>query len=212
MLDNSKLTNPAKKFIRFKGGRFTYWDKTASIEVELDHKKMRFIPITALSTISGFDQKNGCGIYSNEVKSLKSPLTVKSFKGGEIASGLYHDIKDKVRSCGGKYTLSVYALMDGELVNFQLAGAGRGNWFDDDMYSASAIEIAELVDDKMGATKFKKPVFKKAEASEAELKDAYDLRDRHLNPYLDQYLKKDAEEEKATAEDFEFDKDDDLPF
>ena len=50
--------------------------------------------ITQLSTVAGFSKKDNCGVYANEVKNLsKDPLSVKTRK-GEIATGLYSEIKE----------------------------------------------------------------------------------------------------------------------
>jgi hypothetical protein len=91
---------------------------------------IHIIVLDQLSTITGFDDATESGIYSNEVHNLATEkLTVKAHKGGELAEGLYQDIKGV-----GKFTKSVYAcLIKGgelELVNFKFSGSSLSPWID----------------------------------------------------------------------------------
>ena len=75
----TKTPNPATKFLEFKNGKFSYYDKTSEANVEVP-LPLRFIVLDELATIKGWDSKTNSGIYSNEVHSTKAtPLKVKSF-------------------------------------------------------------------------------------------------------------------------------------
>ena len=50
-----------------------------------------------MHTVRGWSNSSESGIYSNEVQYIgQEELNVRSFKGGEIACGLWKDIKNKV--------------------------------------------------------------------------------------------------------------------
>jgi hypothetical protein len=136
-----RLENPCKKFIDFHGktGKFTYFDKTKgekgeNVELTIDPKGMYFIVLDELSSITGFNEKNQCGIYSNEVHYLNEEiLTVKTFKGNIKYVGKYADIKNDIKAIGGKFCKSVYAMLLGvtpELVCFNFYGASFASWMD----------------------------------------------------------------------------------
>jgi hypothetical protein len=135
-----KLENPCKKFIDFHGktGKFTYFDKSKgekgeNVELVID-KGLYFIVLDELSSITGFNEKNQCGIYSNEVHYLNEEiLTVKTFKGNIKYVGKYADIKNDIKAIGGKFCKSVYAMLLGvtpELVCFNFYGASFASWMD----------------------------------------------------------------------------------
>lgn len=131
------LDNPAKRFYEFKSDdkQFVYYDKEQQKKVPMELPAY-VVVLDELSSISGFNEKFNCGIYSNEVKNVKSDiLYVKSFKGDFAKEGLYHDIKGDVNSAGGKYTKSLYALLilrneDNVIVNIKLNGAALNAWID----------------------------------------------------------------------------------
>ncbi len=121
--------NPATKFLEWKSNDkcFSYYDKELkeNISVELP---LKFLFIEHYHTVKGWHDKSESGIYSNEVYSIGNTLLeVKAFKGGEIASGFYKDIKDKVKNAGGNYARSIYVMLeDGSMANIQLKGSAVG--------------------------------------------------------------------------------------
>lgn len=207
-ISQPRLQNPCKKFIEFKGdtGVFRYWDKAAKKNVELP-VPIKFIVLDELSTIKGFNEAMGCGIYSNEVHSTqRQPLTVRMFKGSESITGLYADIKPRIMSIGGKYCKSVYAAMINgdklELVNFQLMGAASRAWMEKTVDTSTQIVCFESsTDDKKGAVKFKVPVFTGLALSKEQLAEAV-VMDKALQAFLSakRANDKDHEEEGVQAD------------
>lgn len=122
-------SNPAQRFLEWKSNEktFSYYDKEKKENITVD-LPFKFLFLEHYHTVKGWNDKSESAIYSNEVFSIgMSPLTVKSFKGGEIATGLYKDIKDRVKSAGGHYTRSIYGMLeDGSIINLQLKGSAVG--------------------------------------------------------------------------------------
>jgi len=168
---NPKPQNPATKFIEFKGdlGVFRYYVKPEkegeegqNIEVPYP---VKFIVIDELSTITGFNDANKCGIYSNEIHNIKETLSVRTFKGKEGVIGVYNEIKGDIKAMGGKYTKSVYALMitDGkpELVNFKVKGSFLNAWIEAGIDTDKQGILIEACDrKKKGTNAYFEPIVK----------------------------------------------------
>ena len=124
-------SNPATKFIDWKSDDkcFSFYNKETRTNEQIP-LPFKFLVLDELHTIKGWNEATSSAIYSNEVKYIsKEPMTVKPFKGNEIAKGLYKDIKDKVVSAGGHYTKSIYIMLeDGLLANIQLKGSAVQKW------------------------------------------------------------------------------------
>ena len=204
---NPKIENPCTKFIDFKGdkGRFFYYDKVKEEQVDIP-LPIYFTVLDELSTITGYNEKNDCGIYSNEVHSTGTEvLRVKTFKGGESVIGLYKDIKDSIKVMGGKYTKSVYALLihtdkTTELVNFKFRGASFSAWLEKKINGLnSVIGIIDLVEEKKGITTYKVPVFQAFKLSD-DLDQRAMIADEILQDYLKEYKTQLPEKEIAKAE------------
>lgn len=194
---SNQAERPVTKYIDWSGdvGGFKYYDKENKKNVFLP-KKFQFIPIEERSTVKGFYERTNSGIYANEVYSLKDqPLSVKSFKGGEIATGLWRDIADTVNSAGGKFCNSVYGLLlskDGnELVNFQFYGSAIGSWIDSGIKSKDQVIVTVSTNptkQKKGKTEYYVPTFEKKpvgdnEQLREECVEAY----AKVSEYLSQY-------------------------
>ena len=163
----TQTTNPVTKFLNWKSNdqAFSYYDKQKgeNVKVELP---IKFLFLEHYHTVKGWNDASESGIYSNEVYAIsKEPLTVRAFKGGEIANGLYKDNKEKIKNAGGVYHRSVYAMLpDGELVNFQLKGIGVKAYSDfynenNHLLDNQFIEVNEVVEGKKGSIKFSSPFF-----------------------------------------------------
>jgi hypothetical protein len=213
-------SNPATKFLSWKSNDkcFSYYDKekTANVKVELPFK---FLVLDELHTISGWNDASSSGIYSNEVKFIsKEPMTVKPFKGNEIAKGIYKDIKDKIVAAGGHYVKSIYIMLeDGSLANIQLKGAAVQKWGEFTAKTRSRLTdewiiVKDTLEGKKGAVKFYTPNFTfESSLSEADATQADECFNT-LESYLKAYLVK-AEPESITVVDPEIvDPDDDLEF
>ena len=213
-------SNPATKFLSWKSNDkcFSYYDKekTTNVKVELPFK---FLVLDELHTISGWNDASSSGIYSNEVKFIsKEPMTVKPFKGNEIAKGIYKDIKDKIVAAGGHYVKSIYIMLeDGSLANIQLKGAAVQKWGEFTAKTRSRLTdewiiVKDTLEGKKGAVKFYTPNFTfNSSLSEADATQADECFNT-LESYLKAYLVK-AEPESITVVDPEIvDPDDDLDF
>lgn len=194
-----QLTNPSKKFIEWSSDNacFTYFDKDKGEKGEkvLLPMPIYFIVLDELSTISGFCEKHSTNIFANEVRStVKEPLLVRTFKGGERLQGLYNDIKSEAKELGGKYTKSVYAMLltgkgqEPELVNIKLRGAAVTAWIEKKINTGKAIIcVKEVSNEKKGKTEYTVPVFSYAPLTK-ELTDTAIAMDQVLQEYLKEYF------------------------
>jgi hypothetical protein len=189
-------SNPATKFLEWKSNDqcFEYYDKEAQKKVQVP-LPFKFLVLDELHTVKGWNDATQSAIYSNEVKYIsKEPMTVKPFKGNEIAKGLYKDIKDKVVSAGGHYTKSIYIMLeDGLLANIQLKGSAVQKWgeFTNKTRNRLADEwvvVAKALEGKKGAVKFFTPEFgfeKSITKNEGLLADnCFNILEAYLNAYL----------------------------
>ena len=189
-------SNPATKFIEWKSNdkAFNYYDKEAQKNVEIP-LPFKFLVLDELHTIKGWNDASSSNIYSNEVKFIsKEVMTVKPFKGNEIAKGYYKDIKDKVVSAGGHYTKSIYVMLeDGSLANISLKGSGVQKWGDFTQKTRNRladewVTVAKAEDGKKGAVKFSTPSFSFANSisdEEANMADeAFNILESYLKTYL----------------------------
>lgn len=198
-----KSSNPATKFLQWKSNDkcFAYYDKEfmGTVQVPLPFK---FQFLEHFSTIKGWNDATETGIYSNEIMfTSKEELDVKTFKGVEIAKGLYKDIRSKVRDAGGKYHRSVYVLDEnGNIVNIQMKGAvvsAYSVFMDGDAKSGikgnkhlienNWIVVNKFQELKKGATKYSVPIF---EIGDKFTNNEFNLADENyvtISNYFDKY-------------------------
>lgn len=191
-------SNPATKFIEWKSNDkcFNYYDKESQKNVEIP-LPFKFLVLDELHTIKGWNDASSSNIYSNEVKFIsKEVMTVKPFKGNEIAKGYYKDIKDKVVAAGGHYTKSIYVMLeDGSLANISLKGSGVQKWGDFTQKTRNRladewVTVAKAEDGKKGAVKFSTPSFSFANSISDEEANMADEAFNVLESYLKTYLAK----------------------
>jgi len=211
-------TNPATKFIDWKSNDkcFNYYDKETKENVALP-LPFKFLVLDELHTVKGWNDATQSAIYSNEVKWIsKDIMTVKPFKGNEIAKGLYKDIKEKIKSAGAHYVKSIYVMLeDGSIANLQLKGASCQSYGDFTAKTRSRltdewVEVTNFVEGKKGAVKYTVPEFKfKNSISDAEA-DLADEAFNTLEAYLKTYLTKadpiniEVVDEEIVDDDLEF--------
>jgi len=189
-------SNPSTKFIEWKSNdkSFNYYDKDAQKNVEIP-LPFKFLVLDELHCIKGWNDASSSNIYSNEVKFIsKEVMTVKPFKGNEIAKGYYKDIKEKVVAAGGHYTKSIYIMLeDGSLANLQLKGSGVQKYGDFTQKTRNRLAdewviVASAEDGKKGAVKFSTPSFSFANSindEEANMADdAFNILETYLKTYL----------------------------
>ena len=194
--------NPTSKYLEWKSNdkSFSYYDKALGQKVELK-LPVKFAFIQHYHTVKGFSDASNSGIYSNEVFWIGSEeMTVRSFKGGVIAEGLYKDIKPKIVNAGGKYNRSVYVMMeDGTIANFAFKGAVVKEWSDfmndnQNLTDNQWIEIKTSKDEKKGSVKYSVPVFSIGEVISKDVSKQADAKADELKVYL---------EDKASAKKIE---------
>lgn len=204
--------NPSTRWFEWAGGAdggFVRWyDKDAK-----QHQKINgpftFLLLDELSTVKGWHDPSESGIYANEVRDIRQDVfVVKAFKGGELASGLYPAIKDRIKAQGGHYCASLYiAYKDGEelrLGNMTLKGASSSAWMEFKRaapmkkdasgksvraYFVDAVKIMDFEQLKKGGTTYRIPKFSLQQVSEATNQQAIAL-DGELQAFLSDYLKR----------------------
>lgn len=192
---NEKPLNPSCFFAKWQSDTkaFVYYDKNQKTNVVIEN--LTFLILNELISITGFDSKNNCGIYSNEVQDLnKQTLTVKSFKGGLLLEGIYSKIKNELDKYDARFTLSVYiAIKINErltIANLQLSGAPLGAWFDfkktgnnkTDIYR-KAVSVNGFLPKKKGSNNYNIPTFALKNIS-TEMENEASTLQKQLKQYL----------------------------
>lgn len=205
---SNSSNNPTKRYLEWKSNNkaFEFYDKETGKKVEVGIP-LKFVFLQHYHTVKGWNDASQSGIWSNEVYYIGSePMTVRAFKGGEIASGLYKDIKQDITNAGGKYHRSIYVMLeDGTIANLSFKGAVVREWSEffgnnQSLLDNQWIEVNTAKEQKKGSIKYSTPEFtlgKNLTAKESSMADGTAL---ELKSYLDEYFKK---EEVLEAEDFE---------
>lgn len=209
--------NPSTKFLDWKSNDkcFEYYDKEKQEKVSVA-LPFKFLVLDELHTIKGWNDASSSGIFSNEVKFIsKEVMTVKPFKGNEIAKGLYKDIKEKIVAAGGHYVKSIYIMLeDGSLANLQLKGSAVQKWGEFTQKTRNRlpdewVQVTKAIEGRKGAVKFFTPDFSfersisDAEAVQAD--EAFNILETYLKAYL-------VKAEPIVEEIPQDDPDDDLEF
>ena len=209
--------NPSTKFLDWKSNDkcFEYYDKENQEKVSVA-LPFKFLVLDELHTIKGWNDASSSGIFSNEVKFIsKEVMTVKPFKGNEIAKGLYKDIKEKIVAAGGHYVKSIYIMLeDGSLANLQLKGSAVQKWGEFTQKTRNRlpdewVQVTKAIEGRKGAVKFFTPDFSfersitEDEAMQAD--EAFNILESYLKTYL-------AKAEPIVEETPQDDPDDDLEF
>ena len=209
--------NPSTKFLDWKSNDkcFEYYDKEKQEKVSVP-LPFKFLVLDELHTIKGWNDASSSGIFSNEVKFIsKEVMTVKPFKGNEIAKGLYKDIKEKIVAAGGHYVKSIYIMLeDGSLANLQLKGSAVQKWGEFTQKTRNRlpdewVQVTKAIEGKKGAVKFFTPDFSfersisDTEAVQAD--EAFNVLETYLKAYL-------VKTEPIVEEIPQDDPDDDLEF
>ncbi len=193
-LSNQKTTeHPCKKWIEYSGtdGTWSYYNKETKSKIPVP--ELRFVVLDELSGITGWSDSLSTGIYSNEIHDLsKQELTVKSFKPGVAIKGLYADIKDSVKSAGGKFTKNVYVLLEETsgmtLACIKMSGSALGGWIEKECKTyENIITVEDYTEGKKGAVTFKIPVFKAVGKLEGVALENAIEQDKLLQEYFKQY-------------------------
>jgi len=216
-----QLVNPSKKWFSWSGstGTLSYYDKETKQNIEVK-TPFTFLLLDTFTTIKGYSNEAKAGIYSNEVKDLKSEVLNVRMGKEDLVKGLYSQIKEKIVAAGGKYAQSCYIAYkeaNGELTigNIMMEGSSFGGgthipadknmkdvpigaWMafsksnQADIYTKAI--VLEGRDERIctnGATKFYCPKFKLNEVDPETDKQAIALT-QTLKQYMTEYFKKSA--------------------
>lgn len=206
------IRNPSTRWFEWAGGSdggFVRWYNKDAKQQEKVEGPFTFLLLDELSAVKGWHDPSESAIFSNEVRDLRQDvLVVRSFSGGELASGLYSSIRDRVVAQGGHYCASLYiAYKDGEelkIGNLTLKGAAAGAWMEFKRaaptkkdangktlkaYFVDAVKIADFEQLKKGATVYRVPKFSFQSIKEETNLQAIAL-DAELQAFLSDYLKR----------------------
>ena len=196
---NEELSNPCKTWFQWDGGDgqgFKVYNKETKKNV-ITPLPLKFLVLDRLTTVTGYNEPEAIGYYSNEVRSLKDTLIVRS-KNGIEGQGTWEEIKAKLGVKGASYCQSVYIMYYKDkqptLGNIKMTGASLENWFT--FCKANKImEIGVSVDStnekKKGKVVYFEPVFKAMKITEASNNFAIEM-DKELQAYLTAYLTRNA--------------------
>ncbi len=232
--------NPSTRWFEWAGGAdggvVRYYDKPSQ-EVVTVGEKFAFLLLDELATVKGWHDASDSGIYANEVRDTRQDvMVVRSFKGGELASGLYSQIRDRVGNFGGHFVASCYiAYKDGDtyrIGNIGFKGAALNAWVEfkkscgmkngRKAFYVDAVKIDGFEEGKKGRVVYRVPKFHLAPISDEANTQAVAL-DTELQEFLSEYLRRARVEQaeatkaerpvkaEAASVDPEF-ADDDIPF
>jgi hypothetical protein len=213
--EKSESSNPTSKYLEWKSvdKKFSYYDKAAGENVSIE-LPLKFVFLQHYHTVKGWNDASQSGIWSNEVYYIGSePMTVRAFKGGVIAEGIYKEIKPAITNAGGKYHRSVYVMLeDGSIANLSFKGAVVREWSDFMQNNGSLvdnqwIEINSAKDQKKGSIKYSTPEFTLGANLSKKDEAMADAAAAQLKSHLDQYFNKDQQsaEVMLEADDVEID-------
>ena len=205
---SSNSTHPCGRWFNWVGdkGHLRFYDRTEGVNVDVA-LPFRFLLLDQLAAVKGWHDPSDSGIFSNEVRSTKQDaFTVKSFKGGELATGLYATIREQVFSLGGHFVASLYMAYEGDdgdlaIGNLQLKGSQLKAWSDFSKSNrkellSKAIVISGFDEGKKGKVVYRFPKFEIADPTDSESQQALGL-DQLLQEYLGTYLSRPKEKQKT---------------
>jgi len=211
--NESVSTHICTRWLEWGGatGNLTHYDKAMKENVPVA-LPFTFILLDILGTVTGWHDASGSGIVSNEMKMGdvgKGTFAVRAFKSrGDLVTGTWKHIKDRVNTLGGKFTVNLYmGYRDGDALKIgcvQFSGAALNAWVDfkdanqKDIYT-KAIVITGSKDGQKGAVKFKTPTFALRDISADSNAEAVEL-DRILQGFLAEKLQKPAPQAAAEPE------------
>lgn len=219
------IKNPSTRWFEWAGGAdggfIRYYNKDTEKQEKVEGA-FTFLLLDELSTVKGWHEPSESSIFANEVRDTRQDVfVVRSFKGGELASGIYSQIRDRIIALGGHYSASLYiAYKEGEelkIGNLQLKGAASGAWMEfkkacgtrkDEngksvrAYFIDAVTITGFEQAKKGGTVYRIPQFSLKSVSPDTNHQAIAL-DSELQAYLTEYLKRPKAEAIKKSEEAE---------
>jgi len=206
-LEQSGAKNPCARWFEWSNGEVKFFDKARGERI-VSGLPFSFLLLDKLSDIGGWHNASSSGIYSNAVRDTRRQnLVVRAFKGGTIAEGLYVDIKDQVKTAGGRFQAVLYlGYKDGDSLRIgalKLRGAALSAWMEFEREHRhrlfeSAIVIAGCDEGRKGSIVYRVPKFELRAISAASASEATAL-DRQLQEYLTEYFRNDIKTKPETA-------------
>ncbi len=217
--NNNTSNSPVSKYLKFSGksGTFSFWNGESNTDVA---PNLKFSLLETKSKIVGWDESSQSRIYSNEVGRLDlEELTVRTSKGsGNIAKGLYSDIKGDLATSDAKFATVIYAgTTDGEILHVTLTASALGAWMDFKNSNKSEIWTHYIVftgfeERKKGAVTYKVPVFAIGEKIDSEGSKVADELSRKVDAYFGVGETLENESLSIPVSTADMGMDDDLPF
>jgi hypothetical protein len=163
----AKAKNPSVKFIGWKSEKktLTYYDKEKKKEIAIV-LPFEFVILKEMHTVRGYQDSSNSQIFANQVEFTSSQeLNVQSREGGNIAKGLYQDIKDRVKESGGKYVKVLHIMeKDGTISTIHLKGSAVKVYGDFTSNNRTQIvdkfiSVTGANDEKKGKVSYTTPIF-----------------------------------------------------
>lgn len=201
------VTKPCNVYLEWTSEEklLTLYDKEQKKKIKIPKSK-KYLVLKKLSAITGWNDAQSSGIYSNEVQDLRTQeLVVKFFSGGQVAKGLYNNIKDRIKVEGGKYMQSVYCYTEeGKIVCLNLKGGALGEWLEFTQKAKNRLldewfYIKDTEERKKGKTVYNVPIF----SFDGTLSIEDDVKVEAAFNELDKYYKKYFSEKTIPDEAFE---------
>lgn len=198
--------NPCKHWFQWDGGDgngFKSYDKVAKTN-HITPLPFTFLVLDRLTTITGFNEPEKIGYFSNEIRNLKTDkLTVRS-KNGIEAEGTYEEVKAKLGTKGAAFCQSVYVMFfEGKtptLGNIKMQGASLENWFafcKENNIMEVAVKVKTSNEKKKGRVVYHEPVFEKTTVKDETNQAAIEI-DKELQSFLKSYLERNQTSTEVT--------------
>jgi len=170
---SQKPTNPALFFAEWSSTKkyFEFYDKVNKVDVALP-MPFAFLPVFEMTTLKGYNHKEGKSYWSNEVKNIQTDKFTVMSKNNltkEIKTefvGLYSEIKNLIDG-KANFTKSIYIGVKDQqgvlqLANLQISTSSLGSWIKfasaNDL-SKIAVQVASYTNEQNGAVHFTAPVY-----------------------------------------------------
>jgi len=195
-LSNPSLTTPSQRFYEWSGSRGTieYYDKEKGerINVKLPFK---FIVLDELHTITGYNDQDQSGYWSNEVRTTREDFTVRTKRGVKYVGSYKNDQGIVQMPQGAKYAKSIYIAHkigdDWVIGNLKASGVALTSWIDlsgKHRTEGNITAVTGSTEGSKGATKFLIPTFEYGGAPTGDILEIATDLDRELQAYLTKYL------------------------
>ena len=168
---NKSVKCPVSKYIQFKGGKFSYYDKETKEQIEVK-TPIKFISIDSMTGIGGgqMDGKKAFHPVSSNIVAHLGKELVARVDGEEFVRGTWKEIKDTVKGKGGRYVSYEFALMNKELVCFKLVGSSLAAWFNKEG-AGDFITCEKTKKETTGTNTYEVPIFVTEKLTEKQIKE-----------------------------------------